>query len=135
MQRLFGMREAICMSLGTSPPPFKNLARNSLEDNPSLNSTACMSVSNNKFDLKNFIKEQKSKLEDLYIVQLAKNIINFKKAKFEELKNFLEYKANRWENIITNEKSKIEEYLANTDIFDINNVKNFCLYRFNFCPP
>ena len=82
------------------------------------------SVENNKFDLKNFIKEQKSKLEDLYIVQLAKNIINFKKAKFEELKKFLEYKANRWENIITNEKSKIEEYLATTDIFDINNVKN-----------
>ena len=54
-------------------------------------------------------------LEDLYIVQLAKNIINFKKSKFEELKDFLEYKVNRWENIITNEKSKLEDFFSNND--------------------
>ena len=64
-------------------------------------------------------------LEDLYIVQLAKNIINFKKSKFEELKDFLEYKVNRWENIITNEKSKLEDFFANNDVFDVANVNNF----------
>ena len=68
-------------------------------------------------------------MEDLYIVQLAKNILNFKKAKFEELKDFLEYKAHRWENIISNKKSKFEEFLANTDITDIFDINNFRQFK------
>ena len=82
----------------------------------------------NTFNLSKFLSEKTPKLEDLYIVQLAKNILNFKKAKFEELKDFIEFKAHRWENIISNKKSKIENFFANTDIsdmFDINNVRQF----------
>ena len=67
------------------------------------------------FDLTKFLDDQKSNLEELYIVQLAKNLINFKTSKLEELKDFLEYKAHRWENIISNEKSKIEDFLSNND--------------------
>ena len=80
------------------------------------------------FDLNNFLREKTPKIEDLYIVQLAKNILDFKKAKFEELKDFIEFKAHRWENIISNKKSKIENFFANTDLsdmFDINNVRHF----------
>ena len=82
----------------------------------------------NIFDINNFLSQQTPKIEDLYIVQLAKNILNFKKAKFEELKDFIEFKAHRWENIISDKKSKIENFFANTDIsdmFDINNVRQF----------
>ena len=65
-------------------------------------------------------------LEDLYIVQLAKNIINFKKAKFNEIKEFLEQKAQRWETIILNEKSKLDDYLRNNnEIFDIGGAQKF----------
>ena len=77
----------------------------------------------NAFDLSKL-----PKIEDLYVVQLAKNILNFKKAKFEELKDFIEFKAHRWENIISSKKSKIENFFANndiSDIFDINNVRQF----------
>ena len=49
-------------------------------------------------------------------MQLAKNLINFKTSKLEELKDFLECKAQRWENIISNEKSKIEDFLSNNDL-------------------
>ena len=63
-------------------------------------------------------------LEDLYIVQLAKNIINFKKSKFEELKDFLANKVNRWENILTNEKSKLEDFIANNDVSASNILTN-----------
>ena len=77
------------------------------------------------FDLTKFLADQKSNLEELYIVQLAKNLINFKTSKLEELKDFLEYKAQRWENIISNEKSKIEDFLSNNDLFDLNNVQDY----------
>ena len=79
----------------------------------------------NKFNLNNFIKEQKSNLEDLYIVQLAKNIIDFKRSKFNELKEFLEFKAQRWEKIIKNEKSKLEEFFSSNDLLNINNYDNY----------
>jgi len=86
------------------------------------------SDSSSTFNLNNFLREKAPKIEDLYIVQLAKNILEFKRAKFEEFKDFIEFKAHRWENIISSKKSKIEKFFANTDLsdmFDINNVRQF----------
>ena len=72
-----------------------------------------------------FLAEQKENLKDLNIVKFVRDVINFKKSKFEELKDFLEYKTARWEKIINNKKSKLAELLSKNEILDFTNLKNF----------
>ena len=72
-----------------------------------------------------FLEQQKENLKDLNIVKFVTDIINFKKSKFEELKDFLEYKTSRWEKIINKKKSKLAEFLSKNEILDFKNLKNF----------
>ena len=77
--------------------------------------------------IKKFLEDQKENfnIEYFNIVKFVKDIINFKKSKFEELKDFLEYKTGRWEKIINKKKSKLAEFLSNNEVLDFKNFKNF----------
>ena len=77
--------------------------------------------------IKKFLEEQKENfnLEYFNVFKFVTDIINFKKSKFEELKDFLEYKTARWEKIINNKKSKLAELLSKNEILDFTNLKNF----------
>ena len=75
--------------------------------------------------IKKFLEDQKENLKDLNIVKFVTDIINFKKSKFEELKDFLEYKTSRWEKIINKKRSKLAEFLSKNEILDFKNIKNF----------
>ena len=75
--------------------------------------------------IKTFLDEQKENLKDLDIVKFATDIINFKKSKFEDLKNFLEYKKSRWEKIIKQKKVKLAKFLTNNEILDFKSLENF----------
>ena len=75
--------------------------------------------------IKTFLADQKANLKDLNIVKFAKNIIDFKLSKFEELKDFLKYKTSRWEKIIAKKKNKLAEFLSNNEILDFKSLENF----------
>ena len=91
------------------------------EDKPKIQDLKTVKVINK------FLEQQKGKLNLEYfnIVKFFTDIINFKKSKFEELKDFLEYKTSRWEKIIKKKKSKLGEFLSKNEILDLKNIKNF----------